>query len=233
MKAVVEEVGGCCSTGAESKTCKLFFGRNSFRINASYDSETRYYCCCFGYCCSTGTDSEALRLFWKKLEDVPILQLSRKHRKAFPSWVGSCCSTGANSGECKLFWSELETYSTGTESRAWKMLWKKLEAVALLELNRKRVNFFLGGIRLELVLVTIVKPDIIVAVLEAVIQLELNLENGDFSVRNSRIHYCYCFGGCYSTVTAWSIQASLKKTRRCIFTTAESEAWKLFCKGFI
>ena len=38
------------------------------------------------------------------------------------------------------------------------MLWKELEAVALLMLNRKRVNFFLGGIRLELVLVTIVKP---------------------------------------------------------------------------
>uniref|UniRef100_A0A0K0DZP9 Uncharacterized protein n=1 Tax=Strongyloides stercoralis TaxID=6248 RepID=A0A0K0DZP9_STRER len=40
METVVEGIGGCCSTGAESKTCKLFFGRNSFRINASYDSET-------------------------------------------------------------------------------------------------------------------------------------------------------------------------------------------------
>uniref|UniRef100_A0AAF5D0J3 Uncharacterized protein n=2 Tax=Strongyloides stercoralis TaxID=6248 RepID=A0AAF5D0J3_STRER len=70
MEDVVEEVGGCCSTGAESKTCKLFFGRNSFRINASYDSETRrnsssnntnynresrHYCYCFGGCYSTGT----------------------------------------------------------------------------------------------------------------------------------------------------------------------------------
>uniref|UniRef100_A0AAF5DF94 Uncharacterized protein n=1 Tax=Strongyloides stercoralis TaxID=6248 RepID=A0AAF5DF94_STRER len=60
-------------------------------------------CCCFGDCCSTVTDSEALRFFWKKLEDVLILQLSRKHRKAFLSWVGSCCSTGAKSGACKLF----------------------------------------------------------------------------------------------------------------------------------
>uniref|UniRef100_A0A0K0E5L6 TLDc domain-containing protein n=1 Tax=Strongyloides stercoralis TaxID=6248 RepID=A0A0K0E5L6_STRER len=71
MKAVVEEVGGCCSTGAESKTCQLFsFGRNSFRINASYDNESRknsssnntnynresrHYCYCFGDCYSTGT----------------------------------------------------------------------------------------------------------------------------------------------------------------------------------
>uniref|UniRef100_A0AAF5HZD0 Uncharacterized protein n=1 Tax=Strongyloides stercoralis TaxID=6248 RepID=A0AAF5HZD0_STRER len=95
MKAVVEEVKGCCSTGAESKTCKLFFGRNLFRINANYDSETRYYCCCFGGCCSTGTDSEALKLFWKKVEDVPLLQLNLKHRSfSVMAW--------------KLLWKELE-----------------------------------------------------------------------------------------------------------------------------
>uniref|UniRef100_A0AAF5CY63 Peptidase M14 domain-containing protein n=1 Tax=Strongyloides stercoralis TaxID=6248 RepID=A0AAF5CY63_STRER len=111
------------------------FKRNSFRINASYDSETRHYCCCFGGCCSIGTESEALGLFWKKLENVPILQLILKQRSS----------------------SERDYYSTGTESRAWKLLWKELEAVALLELNQKRVNFFLGGIHLELMLVTIVK----------------------------------------------------------------------------
>uniref|UniRef100_A0AAF5HZ64 Uncharacterized protein n=1 Tax=Strongyloides stercoralis TaxID=6248 RepID=A0AAF5HZ64_STRER len=71
--------------------------------------------------------------------------------------------------------------STGAESKTCKLL--------------------LGGIHLELMLVMIVKPDIIVAVLEAVIQLELNLENKDFSGRNSRIHYYYCFGGCNSTGT--------------------------------
>uniref|UniRef100_A0AAF5DHL3 Uncharacterized protein n=1 Tax=Strongyloides stercoralis TaxID=6248 RepID=A0AAF5DHL3_STRER len=94
MEAVVERIGGCCSTGAVSKTRQLFsFGRNSFSNNAKYDKQSRYYCCCFGGCCSTGTDSEALRLFWKKLEDVPILQLSRKHR-SFSVIGGSCCSTG-------------------------------------------------------------------------------------------------------------------------------------------
>uniref|UniRef100_A0AAF5DRN1 Peptidase_M14 domain-containing protein n=1 Tax=Strongyloides stercoralis TaxID=6248 RepID=A0AAF5DRN1_STRER len=41
LEAVVEGIKDCCSTGAETKTCKLFFGRNLFRINASYDSETR------------------------------------------------------------------------------------------------------------------------------------------------------------------------------------------------
>uniref|UniRef100_A0AAF5HYV3 Uncharacterized protein n=1 Tax=Strongyloides stercoralis TaxID=6248 RepID=A0AAF5HYV3_STRER len=71
MRAVVEEIGGCCSTGAVSKT-----------IDASYDSGTRYYCCCFEGCCSTGIDSEALRLFWKKLENVPILQLNLKQRSS-------------------------------------------------------------------------------------------------------------------------------------------------------
>uniref|UniRef100_A0A0K0EPE6 Uncharacterized protein n=2 Tax=Strongyloides stercoralis TaxID=6248 RepID=A0A0K0EPE6_STRER len=40
MEAVVEGIRGCCSIGAEPKTCKLFFGRNSFRINACFDSET-------------------------------------------------------------------------------------------------------------------------------------------------------------------------------------------------
>uniref|UniRef100_A0A0K0EPQ0 Ovule protein n=1 Tax=Strongyloides stercoralis TaxID=6248 RepID=A0A0K0EPQ0_STRER len=85
-------------TRTESETCKLFsFGRNLFRINASYDKESRYYCCCFGGCCLTGTDSEALRLSWKKLEDVPILQLSRKHRSSSKG-VRSCCSTGSFSG---------------------------------------------------------------------------------------------------------------------------------------
>uniref|UniRef100_A0A0K0EK85 Phospholipid scramblase n=1 Tax=Strongyloides stercoralis TaxID=6248 RepID=A0A0K0EK85_STRER len=85
MEAVVERIGDCCSTGAESKTCKLFFGRNSFRINASYDSGTRnsfrinlghdkefkyvflfrstalqfrHYYCCSGGCCSTGAEPE-------------------------------------------------------------------------------------------------------------------------------------------------------------------------------
>uniref|UniRef100_A0AAF5DGS3 Uncharacterized protein n=1 Tax=Strongyloides stercoralis TaxID=6248 RepID=A0AAF5DGS3_STRER len=88
MEAVVERIGGCCSTGAEPKTCKLFsFGRNSFSNNANYDKESRYYCCCFGDCCSNGTDSEAFRLFWKKLEDeleaVALLELNRKRVNVF------------------------------------------------------------------------------------------------------------------------------------------------------
>uniref|UniRef100_A0AAF5DGW8 Uncharacterized protein n=1 Tax=Strongyloides stercoralis TaxID=6248 RepID=A0AAF5DGW8_STRER len=68
---------------------------------------------------------------------------------------------------------------------AWKLLWKELEAVALLELNRKRVKFFLlRGIHLELMLATIVKPDIIVIVLMAVIQLELS---GAFSLLRRKL----------------------------------------------
>uniref|UniRef100_A0AAF5DJN1 Uncharacterized protein n=1 Tax=Strongyloides stercoralis TaxID=6248 RepID=A0AAF5DJN1_STRER len=172
---VVEGIGGCCSTGALSKTCKLFFGRNSFRINASYDSDTRYYCCCFGGCCSTGTDSEALKLFRKKLEDVPILQLSRKHRSFSVMELnanydgesshcyrcfGGCCSTGTGSEALKLLRRELKdvailinasydnessldivtvvleaTFLIGTESGAWRLFWRKLADVVLLQLN--------------------------------------------------------------------------------------------------
>uniref|UniRef100_A0A0K0ERQ8 Fibrinogen C-terminal domain-containing protein n=1 Tax=Strongyloides stercoralis TaxID=6248 RepID=A0A0K0ERQ8_STRER len=84
MEAVVEKIGGCFSTRAEYKTCKLFsFGWNFFRINASYDNESSHYYRCFGSCCSTETDSGEWKLFWKKLEDVPILQLSLKHRSFF------------------------------------------------------------------------------------------------------------------------------------------------------
>uniref|UniRef100_A0AAF5CY79 Uncharacterized protein n=1 Tax=Strongyloides stercoralis TaxID=6248 RepID=A0AAF5CY79_STRER len=147
------------------KRVNFFFWRNSFSNNASNDKESSHCYRFFGGCYSTGAECGEWRLFWKKLEDVPILQLNLKHRSS----------------------SVMDCYSTGTESRAWKLLWKELEAVALLELYQKRVNFFLGGIDLELMLVTIVKPDIIIAVLEAVIQLELNVENGDFSGRNLRI----------------------------------------------
>uniref|UniRef100_A0AAF5D116 Uncharacterized protein n=1 Tax=Strongyloides stercoralis TaxID=6248 RepID=A0AAF5D116_STRER len=112
----------CYSTGTESKAWKLlwkeleavallelyrkrvnfFFWRNSFRINASYDSDTRYYCCCFGGCCLTGTDSEALRLSWKKLEDS---------MEAVVEGIGGCCFTGAVSKTCKLFFGRRDSFS--------------------------------------------------------------------------------------------------------------------------
>uniref|UniRef100_A0AAF5D0P7 Uncharacterized protein n=1 Tax=Strongyloides stercoralis TaxID=6248 RepID=A0AAF5D0P7_STRER len=76
------------------KRVNFFFGKNSFRINASYNGETRYYCCCFEGCCSTGTDSEALRLFWKKLEDS---------MRAVVEEIGGCCSTGAELKTRQLF----------------------------------------------------------------------------------------------------------------------------------
>uniref|UniRef100_A0AAF5I1Z8 Uncharacterized protein n=1 Tax=Strongyloides stercoralis TaxID=6248 RepID=A0AAF5I1Z8_STRER len=152
----------------------------------------------------------------------------------------------------------MDCYSTETEYKAWKLLWKELEAVALLELNRKRVNFFLlGGIHLAIMLITIKNPDCcsngtdsealrlfwkkLEDELEAVALLELNRKrvnvffgrnsfriNASYNseTRNSfRInasydnesrknsssnntnynresrHYCYCFGGCYSTGT--------------------------------
>uniref|UniRef100_A0A0K0EPQ1 Ovule protein n=1 Tax=Strongyloides stercoralis TaxID=6248 RepID=A0A0K0EPQ1_STRER len=70
-------------TGAESETCKLFpFGRNLFRYNISYDNESSHCCRCFGGCYSTEAKSGEWKLFWKKLEDVPILQLNLKHRSS-------------------------------------------------------------------------------------------------------------------------------------------------------
>uniref|UniRef100_A0AAF5DIK4 Uncharacterized protein n=1 Tax=Strongyloides stercoralis TaxID=6248 RepID=A0AAF5DIK4_STRER len=78
-----------------------------------------------------------------------------------------------------------------------------MEAVALLELYRKRVNFFLlGGIHLELMLVTIMNPGGIHLVI-----ILITIENPGmfFSVFLCCVtkfrHYCYCFGGCYSTGT--------------------------------
>uniref|UniRef100_A0AAF5DG74 Uncharacterized protein n=1 Tax=Strongyloides stercoralis TaxID=6248 RepID=A0AAF5DG74_STRER len=140
---------------------KFFFGRNSFSNNADYDKEFII-------------ESRAWKLLWKKLEAVV-------------EEIGGCCSTGDEFKTCKLFflWKKFRiNASYDKESRAWKLLWKELEAVALLELNRKRVNFFLGGIHLELMLVTIVKLDIIVIVLMAVIQLELS---GAFSLLRRKL----------------------------------------------
>uniref|UniRef100_A0A0K0E7B7 Uncharacterized protein n=1 Tax=Strongyloides stercoralis TaxID=6248 RepID=A0A0K0E7B7_STRER len=96
METVVEGIGGCCSTGADSKACKLFsFRKDLFRINVSYDKESRYvflvqstalqfrhYYCCFGGCCLTGTDSEAFRFFWKKVRNALTPQLNLKHRSS-------------------------------------------------------------------------------------------------------------------------------------------------------
>uniref|UniRef100_A0AAF5D1H5 Uncharacterized protein n=1 Tax=Strongyloides stercoralis TaxID=6248 RepID=A0AAF5D1H5_STRER len=206
MKVVVEEVGGCCSTGAESKTCKLFFGRNSFRINASYDSETRYYCCCFGGCCSTGTDSEALRLFWKKVEDVPLLQLNLKHRSfsvmgwkllLYRSRIRSlyyCCCFGY-------------CCSTGTDSEALRLFWKKLEDVPILQLSQNhRSSFSMKDVVEEVGSCCSTGAE----------SKTCKLFFGRNSFRISASYdsetryYCCCFGGCYST-------------------GAESGEWRLFC----
>uniref|UniRef100_A0AAF5HZ42 Uncharacterized protein n=1 Tax=Strongyloides stercoralis TaxID=6248 RepID=A0AAF5HZ42_STRER len=196
MKVVVEEVGGCCSTGTESKTCKLFFGRNSFRINASYDSETRYYCCCFGDCCSTGTDSEALRLFWKKVEDS---------MEAVVEGIGGCCCTGAGSKTCKLFFwknsfrinssynSDTRYYcccfgdccSTGTDSEALRLFWKKLEDVPILQLNLKQRSFSKRE-RIYLELIYDKESRYVFLVQSTALQFR---------------HYYCCFGGCCLTGT--------------------------------
>uniref|UniRef100_A0A0K0EFK6 Uncharacterized protein n=2 Tax=Strongyloides stercoralis TaxID=6248 RepID=A0A0K0EFK6_STRER len=119
MEAVVEGIGGCCFTGAVSKTCKLFFGRNSFRINVSYDSDTRYCYCCFGGCFLIGTEYGAWRLFERKLADVALLQLNLEYGSSF---VKDSFNSNAN------FDKEPRHYyccfggscSTGTESGAWK-----------------------------------------------------------------------------------------------------------------
>uniref|UniRef100_A0AAF5DM18 Peptidase M14 domain-containing protein n=1 Tax=Strongyloides stercoralis TaxID=6248 RepID=A0AAF5DM18_STRER len=124
----------CYSTGAESETCKLFslegfhlaimlitmknpgmffcfdLLRYSLdiiiivleavvilKISAGYDKESRHCYRCFEGCYSTETESGEWRLFWKKLEDVPILQLNLKHRSS-SVMGGSCCSIGAKSG---------------------------------------------------------------------------------------------------------------------------------------
>uniref|UniRef100_A0AAF5CY97 Uncharacterized protein n=1 Tax=Strongyloides stercoralis TaxID=6248 RepID=A0AAF5CY97_STRER len=304
MEAVVEGIGGCCSTGAVSKTCKHFFGRNSFRINAGYDSETsydkesringsynsetsnanynresRHYYCCFGGCCSTGTESEALKLLWRELKDVAILQgcgslelnLKRvnsflleeillrinasynKESSHYYRCFGGCYSTEAEAGEWRLFWKKLEDIpilqlslkhgnsscynnessreavvggigdccSTGAESEVWMLFWSELKNVALLEMNLKRLNFFLRGIHLESMLVTIKNPGCCLTIAESKIRnggffcfrrnshlaiILITIENPDvfflsfFAALQFR-HDCYCFGGCYSTGT--------------------------------
>uniref|UniRef100_A0A0K0E089 Uncharacterized protein n=1 Tax=Strongyloides stercoralis TaxID=6248 RepID=A0A0K0E089_STRER len=97
MDASLKGTEKCDSTGAESKTWKLFsVKRNFFGSNANYNRESRHYYCCFGGCCSTGTESEALKFLWRELKDVAILQLSLKHGCSFVR-VGSCRSTGAES----------------------------------------------------------------------------------------------------------------------------------------
>uniref|UniRef100_A0AAF5D1J9 Uncharacterized protein n=1 Tax=Strongyloides stercoralis TaxID=6248 RepID=A0AAF5D1J9_STRER len=260
MRAVVEEIGGCCSTGAELKTCKLFFfGRNSFRINASYNSETRYYCCCFGDCCSTVTDSEALRFFWKKLEDS---------MKAVVEEVKGCCSTGAESKTCKLFFGRnlfRINANYDSETRAWKLLWKELEAVALLELYRKRVNIFFGrnsfridasydsGTRINAsydkesrINASYDKESSMEAVVEGIggccstgadsktrqlFSFERNsFSNNAYYDKESR-YYCCCFGDYYSTGTdSEALRYYCCCFGDCCSTGTDSEALRLFWK---
>uniref|UniRef100_A0A0K0DSI0 Uncharacterized protein n=2 Tax=Strongyloides stercoralis TaxID=6248 RepID=A0A0K0DSI0_STRER len=45
MEAVVEEIGGCCSTGAESKTRQLFsFERNSAIMLITIKNPGMFFC---------------------------------------------------------------------------------------------------------------------------------------------------------------------------------------------
>uniref|UniRef100_A0AAF5DCX2 Uncharacterized protein n=1 Tax=Strongyloides stercoralis TaxID=6248 RepID=A0AAF5DCX2_STRER len=99
------------------KRVNIFFGRNSFRINASYDSDTRHYYYCFGGCYSIGTESGAFRLFWSKLGDVSLLQLNLKHGSFF---VKDSLNNNANLGkEPKHYYCCFEgNCSTETESGA-------------------------------------------------------------------------------------------------------------------
>uniref|UniRef100_A0AAF5CY38 Uncharacterized protein n=1 Tax=Strongyloides stercoralis TaxID=6248 RepID=A0AAF5CY38_STRER len=234
MKAVVRRIGDCCSTEAVSKTCKFFSWRNSFSNNSNYDKESSHCYRCFGGCYSTGAESGEWRLFWKKLEDS---------MEAVVKGVGGCCSTGAESKTCKLFFGrnsfrinasyDSETrscFSTGPFSGECKLFWSELETVIQLELNLehrncceceslelnlKRVNFFLlGGIHLAIMLITIKNPEF--------------------------RHYCCCFGGCCSTGTEsealglfWkklenSMEAVVEGIGGCCSTGAESKMCKLF-----
>uniref|UniRef100_A0A0K0E5U6 Uncharacterized protein n=1 Tax=Strongyloides stercoralis TaxID=6248 RepID=A0A0K0E5U6_STRER len=76
MEAVVGRIGGCCSTGAESKIRQLFsFGRNLFRIYASYDNVFR-------------------QLFnWNGIWSM----------KALLKRIGDCCFTGVKLGTVRIF----------------------------------------------------------------------------------------------------------------------------------
>uniref|UniRef100_A0AAF5D039 Uncharacterized protein n=1 Tax=Strongyloides stercoralis TaxID=6248 RepID=A0AAF5D039_STRER len=196
MKDVVKEVGGCCSTGAGSKTCKLFFERNSFRNNSNYNSETRYYCCCFGGCYSIGAESGEWKLFCKKFEDrmwitetesemCKLFSFGRNLFKINVSYDKESSNNAKYDKETRrglfrinvsydkesryvfLFQSTaLEfshcyrcfggCYSTGTDSEAFRLFWKKLGNALTLQLNLKHKKLFCAG-------------------LEAIALLELNL----------------------------------------------------------
>uniref|UniRef100_A0A0K0E5P9 Uncharacterized protein n=1 Tax=Strongyloides stercoralis TaxID=6248 RepID=A0A0K0E5P9_STRER len=133
-------------TGAESETCKLFsFRRGLFRINVSYDKESRYvflfqstalefsHCYrCFGGCYSTGTDSEAFRLFWKKLGNALTLQLNLKHKKLFCAGLEAIALLELNLSMEALLERKKGCGFTRIKSGAWGFISEGLETVALL-----------------------------------------------------------------------------------------------------
>uniref|UniRef100_A0AAF5DSH7 Peptidase M14 domain-containing protein n=1 Tax=Strongyloides stercoralis TaxID=6248 RepID=A0AAF5DSH7_STRER len=183
---------GCCSTGTDSEALRFFWKKfedvlilQLNRKHRSYFVKVMLVTIENPGCCSTGTESEALKLLWRELENVAILQLSLKHESS------SVRRTKAETDGLRLFWSKLEAVvqlNSEHGSCCEKNWGLELEDVALLEVHLKRVNFFLlGGIHLEIMLITIKNLAIIIVVLDAVIQLGLNLENEDFSRGNLRI----------------------------------------------
>uniref|UniRef100_A0AAF5DPG4 Uncharacterized protein n=1 Tax=Strongyloides stercoralis TaxID=6248 RepID=A0AAF5DPG4_STRER len=266
---------GCYSTGTESREWRLFwkkledkelkavallelnqkrvnffFGRNSFRINASYNRETRHYYYCFGGCYSTGTESGALRLFWSKLGDDSLNNNANlgKGPKCFFLFLFTMLqveilknsfSISANyvkeSSFVCFFCLDLLRYNLDIiivvleaivqlkrnlehesfSERNWRLLlllyWSRIRSVDVLLEKTGKCGFtgaesktcklfLLEGHYLELMLVTIKNPgmffcfdllryslDIIIIVLEAVVQLEQNLEHESFSERNWRL----------------------------------------------
>uniref|UniRef100_A0AAF5DLI2 Uncharacterized protein n=1 Tax=Strongyloides stercoralis TaxID=6248 RepID=A0AAF5DLI2_STRER len=155
----------CYSTGAESETCKLF-SLEGFHLAIMLITMKN------PGCYSTETESGEWRLFWKKLEDVPILQLNLKHRSS-SVMGGSCCSIGAKSGALIMlitiesrhyYYCFGGCYSTGTESRALKLFWSKLGD------GKGPKCFFV-------LIYHASSKDIVNVVMEAVFQLNLNHRN--------------------------------------------------------
>uniref|UniRef100_A0AAF5DEZ5 Uncharacterized protein n=1 Tax=Strongyloides stercoralis TaxID=6248 RepID=A0AAF5DEZ5_STRER len=122
-----------------------------------------------GGCCPAGAGSKTCKLFFGGIHLELMLVTIAK-----PDIIVAVLEAVVQLELILRHWS----FSERNLRIAWKLLWKELEAVALLELYRKRVNFFLlGGIHLAIMLNTINYPDIIVAVLETVVQLELILKH--------------------------------------------------------
>uniref|UniRef100_A0AAF5CZC8 Uncharacterized protein n=1 Tax=Strongyloides stercoralis TaxID=6248 RepID=A0AAF5CZC8_STRER len=227
MKDVVKEVGGCCSTGAGSKTCKLFFERNSFRNNSNYNSETRYYCCCFGGCYSIGAESGEWKLFCKKFEDSMEAVVER---------IGGCCSTGAVSKTRQLF-------SFGRNSFSNNAKYDKLSRMWITETESEMCKLFSFGRNLFKINVSYDKESSNNAKYDKETRRGLFRINVSYDKESRYVFlfqstalefsHCYrCFGGCYSTGTdSEAFRLFWKKLGNALTLQLNLKHKKLFCAG--